>query len=90
MVNHVRVNDYDNRFMTLTFLFGGVSGLLALYLLIRALLTKAKIARYGMPALMFAVFLFLLVAFPRWRENDLYRVEQETAHALANRVPHAF
>lgn len=90
LVNHVRVNDYDNRFMTLTFLFGGVSGLLMLYLLIRALLTKAKIARYSMPALMFGLFLFLLVGFPRWREDEIYRVEQETAHSLANRVPHAF
>lgn len=90
VVNHVRVNDYDNRFMALTFLFGAVSGLLTLYLLIRALLTKAKISRYGIPALMFAVFLFLLVGFPQWREDDLYRVEQETAHALDNRVPHAF
>ena len=90
VVNHVRVNDYDNRFMTLTFLFGAISGLLTLYLLIRALLTKAKISRYGMPALMFAVFIFLLVGFPKRRQNDLYRIEQETAHALGDRVPHAF
>lgn len=90
VVNHVRVNDYDNRFMTLTFLFGGVSGLTTLYVLIRALLTKTKTLRYGMPALMCAVLLFLVVGFPRRRNDDFYRIEQETAHALANRVPRAF
>lgn len=89
-VNHVRLNDHDNRFLTLTFLFGAVSGLLTLYLLFRALLTKAKISKYCIPALMFAVFLFLFVRFPTRRQNDLYRVEQETAHALANKAPHAF
>lgn len=89
VVSHVRLNDYDNRFMTVTFLFGGLSALLTLYLLIRALLIKAKIATYGVPVLMFGVVLFLFVAFPARGEKDLYRVQQETAQALAAAVPRA-
>jgi hypothetical protein len=89
-VDHVRLNDYDNRFLTVTFLFGGLSGLLTLYLATRALLTKAKLSKYGIPALLSVGVLLLLVGFPTRKPNELYQVEKETALALANKLPHAY
>ena len=90
LVDHVRLNDYDNRFLTVTFLFGGLSGLLTLYLAIRAFLTRANLAKYGIPALLLAGVLLVLVGFPKRKPNDLYQVEKETALALSNKLPHAF
>lgn len=89
VVNHVRLNLYDNRFATLTFLFGSISGLLTLYFLLWMVLRKARISRWGIPALMCLGFIFLMIKFPAPNPSGLYRVEKETALALTNKTPHA-
>ena len=89
MVNHVRLNLYDNRFVTVTFLFGSMSGLLTLYLLLSGVFSKTRISKYGIPALTLAGILFLLIKFPAPNPSGLYLVEQETAIALTKKVPHA-
>jgi hypothetical protein len=89
VVNHVRLNLYDNRFSTVTFLFGSMSGLLTLYLLLSAVFSKARISRYGIPALMLVGILFLFLKFPGPYPSGLYQAEQETAIALTKKLPRA-
>jgi hypothetical protein len=89
VVDHVRLNLYDNRFATPTFVFGSISGLLTLYLILRLLLFKAHSSRYAIPALMCAGFVFLMIKFPARNPSALYRVEEETALTLAHKFPHA-
>ncbi|MGH9882165.1 MAG: hypothetical protein ACRD6N_12075, partial [Pyrinomonadaceae bacterium] len=58
LVNHVRLNLYDNRFATLTFLFGSISGLLTLFILLKFITERTGIRSYSVTLLTIAGFLY--------------------------------
>jgi hypothetical protein len=88
-VNHVRVNLYDNRFLTLTFLFGSISGLLTIFLTVRWLFERIQIPKLAGVGLIAAAILFVMIAFPEKRDGAIYKVTQETASVLMQRAPNA-
>ncbi|HKR61299.1 MAG TPA: hypothetical protein VJS64_16380, partial [Pyrinomonadaceae bacterium] len=63
-VSHVRINQYDDRFLILTNLFGAVSGILILFLLLNSLARQSLIRRYAKAAFLLAAMGLLLVRFP--------------------------
>lgn len=88
LVNHVRINHYHNRFLTLTFFFGSISGLLLIFVMVRWLLERFKILRYA-PAVLVAIILLMTITFPPKRDSAHHRALKETATALIDRSPDA-
>ena len=87
-VSHVRANDYDIRYLTLTNLFGPISGLLTVWLLLRAAV-GAPYVRYVQTAGVLAAVAWLAGTFPKARPSIEYQLSEATALALAARAPHA-
>jgi hypothetical protein len=86
-INHVRTSDYDVRFHALTYLFSTVSGLLAIYFLIRILANRVAVTRYVLPAIVGGAFIYLGVNFPPRAPSGLYKQLSETALALSQKAP---
>jgi hypothetical protein len=86
-INHVRTSDYDVRFHALTYLFSAVSGLLAIYFLIRSLANRIAAPRYVLPLIVAGTFIYLGVNFPPRTPSELYKVLSETALALSQKAP---
>ena len=86
-VNHVRTSDYDVRFHALTYLFSSVSGLLTIYLGIRILTNRIGATRYVLPLVVAGAFIYLFVSFPPRTSSGLYRLNRETALAIAQKAP---
>jgi len=87
-VSHVRLNGYESRYLTLTNLFGPISGLLTAFLLLKAAV-PARRERYLQTASVVAAMVWLAVAFPKARSSLAYLETEGTARALALKAPHA-
>ena len=79
VVDHVRHNDYDDRYLTLTNLFGPISGMLTLVVLLKLAARSWAVERYVRPVLCSAGVLLLVSAFPRPHHSVEYQLLQETA-----------
>jgi hypothetical protein len=87
LVDHVRLNDYDSRYLTLTHLFLPISGLLTLYLLIRKAVRTASREALVQPVFAVIAVVLLVVLFPTPPPSGLYRLQAMTARVLADRAP---
>jgi hypothetical protein len=88
VVSHVRANSYDIRYLTLTNLFGPVSGLLTVWLLLRVAVGESYV-RHVRTAGVLAAAAWLAGTFPKARPSIEYQRSEATALALAGRAPHA-
>lgn len=87
-VSHVRANNYDDRYLTLTYLFGPISGMLTIFLLLKAAV-RAHYARYVQPAFVIVALALLASRFPRPAFSAQYHLLESTALALAEKAPRA-
>lgn len=87
LVDHVRLNDYATRYLTLTHLFLPISGLLTLYLLIRAAVRTPSRQAFVQPVCAVIAIVLLVVMFPTPQPSALYRLQAMTARVLADRAP---
>lgn len=88
LVDHVRLNFYDDRFLTLTNLFGPASGLLTLYLLVKFVAARSpRLSAYARPAFLLAGTILLALAFPAPSYSLQYDLNRETARELARKAP---
>ena len=86
-VNHVRLNFYSVRFHTLTYLFGTISGMLAIYLVIRVFANRLGVTRPVVALVLAGAFIWLAVEFPRRSLSDTYNLDRQTALALSQKAP---
>lgn len=89
IVSHVRLNDYDDRYLTLTSLFGPVSGMLTLFLIIRWCARRGPHGEFAAPAFTLALLILLAAKFPSGSYRPEYRTIKDTALALAEKSPRA-
>jgi hypothetical protein len=87
MVDHVRLNLYDSRFLTLTNLFGPISGVLIIFVIIKIILKSSRFISYAQPASIVIVLLLLTIKFPAQSHNHEYKHTKEAALALARKAP---
>jgi hypothetical protein len=87
LVDHVRINGYDTRFLTLTNLFGPISGILTIFLLIERSVHTTRFRTYAQPAFAVLVVVLLAVRFPSAPHNPRYELDKATAHAIARKAP---
>jgi hypothetical protein len=92
LVDHVRLNDYDSRYLTLTNTFAPIAGILTLFLVIRWLVhapaSRAPTPRaLVQPAFALAGLVALATAFPRGVETLHYRIHEQLARTLVERAP---
>ena len=88
-IEHVRLNFFANRYLTLTFVFVVMSNLLTLFLVFRRLLQRTRLSIYYASAFTLALTLFLLVRFPTPSARRHYLIEKESAAVLAEKAPRA-
>ncbi|HWS99277.1 MAG TPA: hypothetical protein VN256_03320 [Pyrinomonadaceae bacterium] len=90
LVDHVRINIYDDRFLTLTNLFGPLSGLLTVSLLIKlAAGRSAHLGSYARLAFPLIMAVLLAVKFPPVIHAPAYDLIKEGADEMVRRVPRA-
>jgi hypothetical protein len=87
LVDHVRLNDYDSRYLTLTNTFGPIAGMLALFLGLRWLLRAPGPRAFVQPAFALAGIAALATGFPRGSETLHYQLHEQTARTLVNKAP---
>ena len=87
-VSHVRANGYDIRYLTLTNLFGPISGLLTVWILLMGAVGRPYV-RYVQTAGVLAAVAWLAGTFPKARPSIEYQQSEATALALASKAPHA-
>jgi hypothetical protein len=87
IVDHVRRNDYDDRFLTLTNLFAPVSGMLMLFLLPMVALPSSRLRTYLRTTLILGTVGLLAIRFPIARDSPQYQLIKRTALILAQRAP---
>ncbi len=87
-ISHVRMNFYDNRYDTLTYLFGFISGLLTLFSIFRMIVRPARIRNYAVTGLLIAGVAVLAFEFPAKGHGPERQRLKETATTLAERCPH--
>jgi hypothetical protein len=88
-IEHVRLNFFANRYVTLTFIFVVISNLLTLFLIFRRLFQRTRVEKYYASSFTLALTLILLVMFPTRSVSRYYLIVNETAVALAEKAPHA-
>lgn len=87
LVDHVRLNDYDDRYLVLTNTFGPIAGILTLFLAIRWL-TRASAVQAGVqPAFVLVGVVLLAVGFPPRAPSLHYPVREQLARTLVQRAP---
>jgi len=86
-ISHVRENYYDNRYNTLTYLFGFMSGILALFSGFRMIVRSARISNYAVAAVLIAGVAILAFEFPPKRYSPDYVIYKKTAATLAQKCP---
>ena len=86
VVSHVRVNDYDNRYLTLTNLFGPISGMLTIFLLLKAVV-RAPYARYVQPAVWLVALALLVGYFPRPGASAQYYLSETNGPGAGRKGP---
>ncbi|PYS52202.1 MAG: hypothetical protein DMF68_02355 [Acidobacteria bacterium] len=89
IVSHVRLNDYDDRYLTLTSLFGPVSGMLTLFLIIRFCARRSPHGEFAKPAFLLTGLILLAIKFPAGSYRPEYRTIKDIALALAEKSPRA-
>jgi len=89
LADHVRLNLYDDRFMTPTYLFGSISGLLAVFLILKLATNQSIFRTYIRPGFIVAGLLLLLLEFPPKTHSLLYETDKETAASLERMAPRA-
>ena len=89
VADHVRLNLYDERFMNLTYLFGSVSGLLTVFLVLKLATNKLAFGKYARPAFLVAGLVLLTLKFPPQTHSPFYETDKETAIALEKMAPRA-
>jgi hypothetical protein len=87
ITNHVRLNDYDDRFLTMTHLFAPVSGMLTLFLMFDFVARSFRSRAYARPALILAGLIFLTLKSPPRVDSAYYKMINETAIALSQKTP---
>lgn len=87
ITDHVRIDNYDVRFLTITNLFAPISGLLVVYLFGRRLIGYARVGNYWPIIFGTVLVVMLIVSFPKQTLDPRYQWQQETAAALAQRTP---
>ncbi|HEY5884881.1 MAG TPA: hypothetical protein VIT88_09360 [Pyrinomonadaceae bacterium] len=88
-VDHVRLSLYDNRYLTPTFFFGSIGGLLVVWRVFDFAFRELNVADYAQPIFAAALLLLLTVAFPPYLDASLYKLRKETALTLAQKSPNA-
>jgi hypothetical protein len=86
-VNHVRLNSYDDRFLTLTYLFASIGGLLFMFMAFDAAAKFFKLGAYLRPAAISAGVVFMLLNFPAEGYSQMYLTLKETALTLSQKAP---
>jgi hypothetical protein len=95
VVDYVRKGMYDTRYLTLTNLFGPISGMLTLYLLIKFIAghlphsARGRATAYLHPACAMAMVWLLIARFPTSHTGVEYRVARQVAVDVAQRAPRA-
>jgi hypothetical protein len=87
VVSHVRINVYEDRYLTFTSLFGPIAGMLVLFLLFNSFAGSMIVRRLAQPVFLVVGLVLLTVKFPLPGERDEYRIFSETAAALAQKAP---
>jgi|ERR1044071_189000 hypothetical protein len=87
MVDHVRLNQYDSRFLTLTNLFCPISGMLMIFLIFKLIVRSSRFNSYAQPAFIVIVLLLLTIKFPAQSYSNEYKSTKEAALALAQKAP---
>ncbi len=87
LVDHVRLNDYGDRFLTLTNLFGPASGLLTIFLLVKFAAAPSRLAGCARPAFLLVLTILLAFKFPAQSRSTEYELNREAALTLAQRAP---
>jgi hypothetical protein len=87
LVDHVRFNLYDDRFLTLTHLLAPVSAMMILFITFDLTAKFFKVRRYVRPLLIAAAVIYLKVNFPVEGYSPLYQTLKETAFVLNQRAP---
>lgn len=87
LVDHVRLNDYDDRYLVLTNTFGPIAGILTLFLAIRWLVRAPAVRAGVQPVFVFAGVVLLAVGFPARTPSLHYPVREQIARTLVERSP---
>jgi hypothetical protein len=87
LVDHVRFNLYDDRFLTLTNLLAPVSAMMILFMTFDLTAKFFKVRRYVRPLLIAAAVIYLKVNFPVEGYSPLYKTLKETAFVLNQKAP---
>jgi hypothetical protein len=93
IVDYVRKGMYDTRYLTLTNLFGPISGILTIYLLLTLAVARSprasRVSRYLQPAFAIALLGLLIFRFPTSHTGVEYRVARQVAVEVARKAPRA-
>ena len=87
LVIHVRLNDYDDRYLTPTSLFAPLCGLVSLSLFAKFLIRRPLLVRRAELGFCAALMVVLAIAFPARGSEKRYLEHKETALALARKAP---
>lgn len=86
-VRHVRINDYDDRFLVLTNLFSTISGLLILFLIVNEVSGHRRVRKYIQPALVTGGAVLLAATFPAKIYRPEYQAFADASAWLSQRSP---
>jgi len=89
LIAHVRINQYEDRYLTPTAILGPVSGLLVLYLMLKLWTRRTRVAPLVMPIAAAAAAVLLMVKFPAPGFRHEYQTYNEIAAALEQKSPRA-
>jgi hypothetical protein len=88
MVSHVRLHSYDDRYLTLTNIFGPISGLLTAFLLLEWSVRSSRASSWVRPSFVLLALALLTSGFPAATHGPRYQLWKSTADALARKAPH--
>jgi hypothetical protein len=89
LVDHVRISLYDDRYLTITYFFGSISGLLVIWRILHFALKQTKADKYAEPLFATVAFVLLIIAFPQKVDANLYKLQKDAALSLAQKSPNA-
>jgi hypothetical protein len=86
VVDHVRLNFYDDRYLILTNLFAPVSGMLTVFVLLK-IAVSSRLSPYVRPSFLLAALALLTFQFPARVYSLQYQQLKDTALTLARKAP---
>jgi hypothetical protein len=89
LVTHVRINQYEDRYLIPTTLFGPISAILILFLMFREALHMGRARRFATPVFLTISLALLWIAFPRPTYHPEYESFRTTASVLSQQAPRA-